>query len=57
MKHLEVHQKCSAARRIFNPLLSVSPGDETLRPGDETLRLMLDILHLKLKLKPLFIQA
>ena len=50
MKHLEVHQKCSAARRIFNSLLSVSPGDETLR-------LMLDILHLKLKLKPLFIQA
>ena len=38
MKHLEVGQKYSAARRIFNPLLSVSSGDETLR-------LMLDILH------------
>ena len=38
MKHLEVRQKYSAARRIFNPLLSVSSGDETLR-------LMLDILH------------
>ena len=48
MKQLEVRQKYSAARRIFNSLLSVSSGDETLR-------LMLDILHLKLKLKPLFI--
>ena len=38
MKHLEVHQKYSATRRIFNSLLSVSPGDETLS-------LMLDILH------------
>ena len=38
MKHLEVGQKYSAARRIFNALLSVSSGDETLR-------LMLDILH------------
>ena len=38
MKHLEVRQKYSATRRIFNSLLSVSPGDETLR-------LMLDILH------------
>ena len=38
MKHLEVLQKYSAARRIFNSLLSVSSGDETLR-------LMLDILH------------
>ena len=38
MKHLEVRQKYSAARRIFNSLLSVSSGDETLR-------LMLDILH------------
>ena len=37
MKHLEVRQKYSAARRIFNSLLSVSSGDETLR-------LMLDIL-------------
>ena len=46
MKHLEVSQKYSAARRFSNSLLSVSAGDETLR-------LMLDILHLKLK--PLFI--
>ena len=38
MKHLEVRQKYSAARRIFNSLLSVSSGDETL-----SLRLMLDI--------------
>ena len=37
MKHLEVRQKYSAARRIFNALLSASSGDETLR-------LMLDIL-------------
>ena len=38
MKHLEVRQKYSAARRIFNSLLSVSSGDETLR-------LMLDIFR------------
>ena len=31
MKHLEVRQKYSAARRKFNSLLSVSSGDETLR--------------------------
>ena len=37
MKHLEVHQKYSAARRIFNSLLGVSSGDETLH-------LMFDIL-------------
>ena len=37
MKHLEVRQKYSAARRIFNSLLAVSSGDETLR-------LMFDIL-------------
>ena len=37
MKHLEVRQKHSAARRIFNSLLGVSSGDETLR-------LMFDIL-------------
>ena len=37
MKHLKGRQKYSAARRIFNSLLSVSSGDETLR-------LMLDIL-------------
>ena len=40
MKHLEVRQKYSAARRIFNSLLGVSSGDETLH-------LMFDILHLK----------
>ena len=38
MKHLEVRQKYSAACRIFNSLLGVSSGDETLR-------LMFDILH------------
>ena len=38
MKHLEVHKKYSAARRIFNPLLDDSSGDETLR-------LILDILQ------------
>ena len=32
MKHFEVRQKYSAGRRIFNSLLSVSSGDETLRP-------------------------
>ena len=37
MKLLEVGQKYSAARRIFNSLLGVSSGDETLR-------LMFDIL-------------
>ena len=31
MKHLEVRQKHSAAHRIFNSLLGVSSGDETLR--------------------------
>ena len=38
MKHLEVRQNYSAARLIFNSLLSVSSGDETLR-------LMLDIFR------------
>ena len=38
MKHLEVRQKYTAARRIFNSLLGVSSGDETLH-------LMFDILH------------
>ena len=42
MKHLEVRQKYSAARRIFNSLLGVSSGDETLR-------LMFDILLLNLE--------
>ena len=37
VKPLEVRQKYSAARRIFNSLLGVSSGDETLR-------LMFDIL-------------
>ena len=38
MKHLEVRQNYSAARLIFNSLLGVSSGDETLR-------LMLDIFR------------
>ena len=38
MKHLEICQKYSAARRIFNSLLGISSGDETLR-------LMLDLLR------------
>ena len=38
MKRLEVRQKHSATRRIFNSLLSVSSGDEALR-------LVLDILR------------
>ena len=38
MKHLKVCQKYSAVCSIFNSLLSVSPGNETLL-------LMLDILH------------
>ena len=37
MKNLEVRQKYSAARRIFNSFLGVSSGDETLH-------LMFDIL-------------
>ena len=37
MKHLEVRQKYSATRRIFNSLLGVSSGDETMH-------LMFDIL-------------
>ena len=41
MKHLEVGQKYSTARHIFNSLLGVSSGDETRR-------LMFDILlHMK----------
>ena len=38
IKHLEVRQKYSAGRRIFNSLLRISPGDDTLRR-------ILDILH------------
>ena len=41
MKHLEVRQKYSATRRIFNSLLGVSSCDETLR-------LMFDILPKRL---------
>ena len=45
MKHLEVRQKYSAVRRIFNFLLGVSSGNEILR-------LMLDmILETKLSEK------
>ena len=44
MRCLEVRQKYSAARRIFNSLLGVSSGDETLH-------LMFDILHDKLKMQ------
>ena len=44
MKHLEIRKKYSSARRIFNPFLGVSSGDETLR-------LMLDILHNPLAFK------
>ena len=40
MKHLEVRQKYSAARRFFKSLLGVPSGDETLH-------LMFDILLLK----------
>ena len=38
MNHLEVRLKYSAVRRIFNSLLGVSSGDESLR-------LMLDGLY------------
>ena len=31
MKHLEVRQKYSTGRRIFNTLLGVLSGDQTLR--------------------------
>ena len=46
MKHLEVRQKYSAARHIFNSLLGVSSGDETLH-------LMFDILLLTCGMWPL----
>ena len=46
--HLEVRQKYSAARRIFNSLLGVSSGDETLR-------LMFDILREDFKMYMLII--
>ena len=46
MKHLEVRQKYSAARGIFNSLFGISSGDETLR-------LMLDILLQMFPLKNL----
>ena len=42
MKHLEIRQKYSATRRIFNSFLRVSSGDETLP-------LMLDILREQLR--------
>ena len=45
MKHLEVRQKYSATRRIFNSLLGVSSGDETLH-------LMFDILLHDYDVKP-----
>ena len=48
MKLLEVGQKYSAARRIFNSLLGVSSGDETLR-------LMFDILREDFKMYMLII--
>ena len=48
MKHLKVRQKYSAARRIFNSLLGVSSGDETLH-------LMFDIL-LQLRRFQLYIE-
>ena len=38
MKHLEVRQKYHAARRIFNSLLGVLSGDDTLRRVLETLQ-------------------
>ena len=44
MKHLEVRQKYSAARRIFNSLLGVSSGDETLHLMFDILRLYLSII-------------
>ena len=46
MKHLEVRQKYSAAHRIFNSLLGVSSGDETLH-------LMFDILLESMALRKL----
>ena len=47
MKHLEIRQKYSAARRIFNSLLGISSGDETLH-------LMFDILLEKHERKILY---
>jgi len=42
MKHIEVRQKYSAARRFFNSLLVVSSGDKLLRLMLDTL---LHVLH------------
>ena len=46
MKHLEVRQKHSAARCIFNSLLRVSSRDETLRLIVDILLKDLAILNL-----------
>ena len=40
MKHFEVRQKYSPARGIFNSLLGVSSGDETLPLTRDILRKM-----------------
>ena len=46
MKHLEVRQKYSAARRIFNSLLGVSSGDETLHLMFDILLEIFDEMHI-----------
>ena len=52
MKHLEVRQKYSAARRIFNSLLGVSSGDETLHLTFDILRQELSKYRFFHRLRP-----
>ena len=56
MKHLEVRQKYSAARRIFNSLLGVSSGDETLHLMFDILRheqgYQARVMHISFKILP-----
>ena len=48
MKHLEVRQKYSAGRRIFNSLLGVLSDDETLRLMPD---ILLEALNLMLEMQ------
>ena len=58
MKHLEVHQKYSTARRIFNSLLGVSSGDETLHlMFDMVLEPYLLKFHCKFKVTEFFLET
>ena len=56
MKHLEVRQKYSAGRRIFNSLLGVLSGDQTLRFMIDILLIQYTILLLSFKIFGLLLQ-